>query len=219
MKRFTETSKWQDPWFRRLSATAKLLSLYIVDTCNSIGLIDLDVESAAFHIGAKVDEKHLLELGERVQRIEGGKLFVPKFISFQYSELSETCPAHKPIIKLVKQHQLTATTNGYQYPNARVLVGIQIPTGKGMDKDKEEEKEKKPSVEEVKLYVAKLGLPESDAVWFWHKCEGNGWTNGGKKIKSWQHTISSWNVAGYMPSQKNGTHLVASDTDEWKKSL
>lgn len=65
-------------------------------------------------------------------------------------------------------------------------------------------KEAKPSLEEVKLCCAKAGLPESDAVWFWNKCEGNGWTNGGKKIKSWPHVIGSWKAAGYMPSQKSG---------------
>lgn len=60
-----------------------------------------------------------------------------------------------------------------------------------------------PSLEEVKLVIAKTGLPESDAIWFWNKCEANGWTNGGRPIKSWQHTIAAWKAAGYMPSQKN----------------
>lgn len=60
----------------------------------------------------------------------------------------------------------------------------------------------KPTVEEVKLYCAKSGIPESDAVWFFNKCEGNGWTNGGKKIKRWGPTLTSWKAAGYLPSQK-----------------
>lgn len=60
----------------------------------------------------------------------------------------------------------------------------------------------KPTLDEVKLCCAKTGLPESDAVWFWNKCEGNGWINGKSPIKSWPHTIASWKAAGYMPSQK-----------------
>jgi hypothetical protein len=64
----------------------------------------------------------------------------------------------------------------------------------------------KPSLEEVKLAVAKSGLPESDAVWFWNKCEGNGWTVNGKPIKSWPHTIAAWKAAGYLPSQKPVTN-------------
>lgn len=62
-----------------------------------------------------------------------------------------------------------------------------------------------PTLEEVKLGCAKTGVPESDAIWFWNKCEGNGWTNGGKPIKSWAHTIASWKAAGYLPSQKGAT--------------
>jgi len=68
-----------------------------------------------------------------------------------------------------------------------------------------------PSLEEVKLCCEKTGLPESDAVWFWNKCEANGWTNNGQKIKSWPHTIAAWKAAGYMPSQKiiNGKPVTA----------
>jgi hypothetical protein len=61
---------------------------------------------------------------------------------------------------------------------------------------------KSPTLDEVKLTCAKAGIPESDAVWFWNKCEGNGWTNGGKKIKSYPHTLAAWKAAGYLPSQK-----------------
>lgn len=62
---------------------------------------------------------------------------------------------------------------------------------------------KKPSLEEVKLCCAKTGLPESDAIWFWNKCEGNGWTNNGKPIKRWPNVIASWKAAGWMASQRN----------------
>jgi hypothetical protein len=63
-------------------------------------------------------------------------------------------------------------------------------------------KPKTPTLEEVKACVLEASLPESDAVWFWNKCESNGWTNGGQKIKSWRHTIAAWKAAGYLPSQK-----------------
>jgi len=61
---------------------------------------------------------------------------------------------------------------------------------------------KKPSIEEVKLFCSKSGIPISDAEWFFHKCEGNGWTNGGRPIKRWGSTLSAWKSAGYLPSQK-----------------
>lgn len=51
-------------------------------------------------------------------------------------------------------------------------------------------------------FTEELGLPESDARWFFHKCQANGWTNGGREIKSWQDTIRSWKHGGYLPSQR-----------------
>jgi hypothetical protein len=67
---------------------------------------------------------------------------------------------------------------------------------------KEPPEAKRGSLDEIKLFCAKSGIPESDAVWFFHKCEGNGWTNGGKPIKRWPSTLIAWKAAGYLPSQK-----------------
>ena len=57
---------------------------------------------------------------------------------------------------------------------------------------------------EAQAYVESIGLPISDGSWFFDKCEGNGWKNGGQPIKDWQATIRAWKRAGYIPSQKNG---------------
>jgi hypothetical protein len=59
-------------------------------------------------------------------------------------------------------------------------------------------------------YGRELGIPDSDSEWFFFKCHGNGWTNGGKPILRWKATIRSWKSAGYLPSQKNGTHVNGS---------
>lgn len=125
MKRFTETTKWRDPWFRKLSPLAKLLWGYLIDNCNSIGIIELDMEAAAFDIGKagnqSVNDSHLQELASRVKVLDNGKLFITKFIKFQYGRLSAECPAHKPILKLAQETGLQQTDIGYDYPNARVF--------------------------------------------------------------------------------------------------
>lgn len=149
MKRFTETTKWADPWYRRLSAGSKLLWGYLTDNCNSIGLIELDFESAEFHIGLEIEEKHLAELGDRIQRLPNGKIFIPKFIGFQYGVLSDSCPAHKPVIKLANLHGIQISDIGYQYPNARVAVGMAIPTGKERKGKEPERNGKEPTLFEV----------------------------------------------------------------------
>ena len=136
VKRFTEALKWSDPWFRRLSAPAKLLWFYAVDHCDNIGLVEIDVNFVSADCGIKVSDKHIAELGERLQIIDGRKFFLPKFIAFQYGKLSVSCPAHKKVIESVAKHQLIEDSLGYHYPSARVTITLQ-------DKDKDKDKDKK----------------------------------------------------------------------------
>lgn len=209
MKRFTETTKWHDPWFRRLSPLAKLLWLYLTDNCDCTGLIDLDMEAATFHIGAKINEKHLAELVSRTQRTIEGKVFISRFIPFQYGALSVDCPAHKPVLKLVTERNLITNGKGYQYPSDRVSLGLPNPTGKGkgIGEGKEEgecegegRRPKPRNKDEVVTFCSSLGLP--DGSYFWNKWVGNGFQNGGKAMRDWQAVIRQWKDAGHCPSQK-----------------
>ena len=61
-------------------------------------------------------------------------------------------------------------------------------------------------LEEVREFAKGEGVSESDADWFFYKCEGNGWTNAGKKIRDWKATFRSWHKARYLPSQKQGVN-------------
>ena len=60
----------------------------------------------------------------------------------------------------------------------------------------------KGSESEVVSFCKSLNLPENDGVWFFARCEGNGWKNNGQPIKDWKATIRAWKAAGYMASQK-----------------
>jgi hypothetical protein len=78
------------------------------------------------------------------------------------------------------------------------------------NKKERRSKGKAESKDDVEKFCESIGLPKSDGEWFWYKCEGTEWENGGNKIKDWKSTIRSWKVAAYMPSQKNGkTHTRA----------
>ena len=63
-----------------------------------------------------------------------------------------------------------------------------------------------PTIEEVKEFCPTVGIPDTDADWFFYKGQGNGWTNGGKPMKDWKATLRSWKAGGYLPSQKNGNN-------------
>lgn len=78
----------------------------------------------------------------------------------------------------------------------------------------------------MKLFFASQELPVSDADWFFHKCEGNGWRNGGKPILDWRATVRSWKAGGYLPSQKNssngngnGSPRKPVEVSDWIKKL
>ena len=60
------------------------------------------------------------------------------------------------------------------------------------------------SLEEVIEFCSGQAICRDDAEWFWWKCEGCDWTNGGKPIKNWQATLRAWQAAKYLPSQKQG---------------
>jgi len=111
-KRFTDSDKWQDVWFRRLSPDMKLAYLYILDRCDMAGTIELDRELAEFQMGCPTDWEGLVKgSGTRLVPLANGRLWVRKFISYQNGNLSPDCNAHKPIIRLVDKYDLPI---GYQ---------------------------------------------------------------------------------------------------------
>lgn len=112
MKRFTETQKWEDPWFRRLKPEMKLLWQWILDRCDNAGVIDPDIELASFQIGYQYPMDTLSEFEGRVHNLPCGKWFIPKFIEFQYGQLSKDCKAHNPIFNSLKKHGIEGYPKG-----------------------------------------------------------------------------------------------------------
>jgi hypothetical protein len=136
MKRFTETEKWRDTWFRKLSAPSKLAYLYILDNCDAAGVWDPDYDLADFTIGVKADWVAVLrEMGERVKTLENGKWYLVRFVGFQYGELVIECRPHAKVMQLLKGHGIP-----YQ-------IGYVIPTRQDKDKDKDKDKDNTPEHE------------------------------------------------------------------------
>ena len=94
MKRFTETLKWNDPWFRKLNPANKLLWQWLCDNCDGAGFINPDWELASFQIGENVSADSLTQLSGRLVSMPDGSFWIPKFIKFQYGKLSKECKTH-----------------------------------------------------------------------------------------------------------------------------
>jgi len=184
MKRFTETEKWRDPWFRKLSAGAKLAFLYIIDNCDNAGVWTADKELADFSIGMEIPWVKVLEaFGERVSVLPSGDWLIVRFVEFQFGKLSKDCKPHLQVMRLIEKHRVS---KGY-------------PKGFRTLEEKEEDKEKdqkgdargKPeSRSEVDAYAAEIGMSKADVdSWFDH-FEANGWKVGGKAaMKDWRAAL------------------------------
>ncbi len=105
VKRFTETGKWDDPWFRALKGTEKLVFLYVIDRCNNAGFWEIDEAGMAFQ--TKLSEAHIQGawkgLGRGLIRV-GDWVWVRRFLRHQKNEnLNPSNKAHVQIIALLRE--------------------------------------------------------------------------------------------------------------------
>lgn len=141
-KRFTESDKWMDPWFRALRAEFKLAWLYLLDNCDNAGVIDIDRKLAEFQIGNALDwDEFETNCSDRIEKLPNGKWWVVRFIEFQYGALSRDCRPHNPIF-------LSLARNGID--PERVSKGFQKVFERAQDKDKEKDKDQDKEKEKEK---------------------------------------------------------------------
>lgn len=114
-KRFTDSEKFRDKWYRNLKPKHKCLWEYLLSECSIAGIIDFDYDSASFHIGEKITEADLKVFADRIVKLSDGKIFIPKFIKFQQNALNEKNPAHKNIIKELKKYGIDETLENIEF--------------------------------------------------------------------------------------------------------
>jgi hypothetical protein len=149
LKRFTETTKWNDQWFMNLSERSKLLWFYLLDHCDNSGVIELNTKLAAFQIGGPIDPQHLTELSSRLKTLPNGKIWIEKFIQFQYGKLGKESRPHLQVLSLIASHGLPLSqndtpNNNTNIPSVKASDSLRIgpKTGTRQDKDKEQDKDK-----------------------------------------------------------------------------
>ncbi len=60
---------------------------------------------------------------------------------------------------------------------------------------------KEPSIEEVKIRCAEIGLADSDAERFWNYHAAKGWVVGNQPMKSWVAALNTWKLNGQKFNQ------------------
>ncbi len=104
MKRFTETDKWRDKWFRRLSPEQKLVFIYILENCDNAGFLELDDELIAFETGIDLStiEGAIKGLSRAFDQV-GDVIWVKNFLRHQKNlPLNPNNKAHSQIIGFIK---------------------------------------------------------------------------------------------------------------------
>lgn len=113
-KRFTDTEKWGDPWFRNLLREYQIFWIYLLDSCDSAGVWKVDFEMAEFCLKATINPKEIQKAFEdRIISFDGGaRWFVPRFISFQYGTLDDNCRPHRSVLNLLKTYKIERYLKG-----------------------------------------------------------------------------------------------------------
>lgn len=184
MKRFTETTKWGNPWYRKLEPRLKLLWQYMLDHCDNAGVIEVDWELASFQIGEEVEESDLESFGERIESIHGSKLWICGFIEFQCGELKESCRPHQAVIKLLHSHKLSERVLNPYPKGIPTLAGRDQEKEKEQDKDTDQEKDAAPAEIDLDLVRRRLNVAfrqPADSRWtpqmmFNLRDHSGGWT-------------------------------------------
>ena len=156
-KRFTDTDKWRQPWFRKLSAEGKTFWQFLTENVDTAGFWEKDYELATFLCNFEVNDQTLPDInGDKERVIDHGKyLQIVGFTDFQYGELTDKCKPHRPIIALVEKYKKKGYRKGFK-------------TLQEKEKDKEKDKKKiypDDFVEFWKLYPKRVGKQNALAQW------------------------------------------------------
>lgn len=207
MKRFTETTKWDDPWFLDLPLELKALWMWLCDRCDNAGIVEPSLRLASFQIGYEYPSNTLSRFGDRLVEIDGGKWFLPKFIPFQYGSLSEDCKAHRPVFQSLQKH----FPKGYPM-GINTLKEKEKETVKEKDQEKEEDRTNRKRYAthaEVASYASSvpMGISPECVDAFFDKMESIGWLDdNGLPLADWRARFrryaTNWANNANSPNRK-----------------
>ena len=180
-KRYFDTDIWKKKWFRSLSPKYKSSWWYIISQCDHAGFFEPDIDIMSIFVGEELDETELMEIfSSRIEYLENGKWFIPKFIKFQYKvshpdELNLGNRVHKSVYERIEKYSyLFRPIDDPSKGHPRVMLGASKKMEGAKDKDKDKDKVLKNSSKENKR---------------------KGWMIGKNKMKDWKAAVRSWEQA------------------------
>lgn len=116
-KRFTDTEKYKDPWFRKLKPELKMLFLFICDDCNHAGIWKENFDSFELFYGKKMTHEDMKGFGDKILRLNEDTYYIKGFIKFQYGILYENNSAHLGVIKQLVAYNIDYLEQIQEKPN------------------------------------------------------------------------------------------------------
>lgn len=106
-KRYTDATKWSDPWFQELPKDYKFLWMYLLDKCDHAGIYRFSRKQLEFDLEISLDIEEMKNVFDgRVIILDWEKWFIYKFVKFQYGQLNPQNSCHKSVIKILKEYGL-----------------------------------------------------------------------------------------------------------------
>jgi hypothetical protein len=103
-KRFSETDKWRDKWFRELCNDHRILWYYLLENCDNAGIFEADWGLISFYINREISEEEALKVLEgKITKVSRDIFIINKFIEFQYGELKVSCAPHLKVLRCLKK--------------------------------------------------------------------------------------------------------------------
>lgn len=115
-KRFTDSKKWRNEWFRTLHIEARLLWIYLCDECELTGVMKMDYGLASFLMGFEVTREIVGSwFKNKIHFIDTEKFLIIQFFEFQYGESKDSWSA-----KIQAKNKLESL--GFSIVNNKVLI-------------------------------------------------------------------------------------------------
>lgn len=205
-KRFTDTDKWKDKWYRKLGSQKRDFWQYLLDHCDNAGFWKKDFEMASFVLGFDVENSGYIQaFNSEKTRINdhGSHLEIVDFISFQFGVLKHECKPHRPIIELLKKYNL----KGYR-------KGINTLEEKEKEKDKEKEKEIKGGVGGGEIEKDFNQLEAFNAIWELYPVRGR--LKRSASLRWWCESVM-WQKTATRIVKALDNYLAHLKANDWKK--
>lgn len=207
-KRFTDTQIWEKEWFMKLKPIHKCLWRYLTERCDQSGVWEPNWQLASIYIGEKVSQLDLQALGDQIEIMGNGKVFIPDFVNFQYGQLSDKSPAHKPVFAAIKKNNLSNRVFN------RVSNTLQE---KEKEKEEDKEMEKEDSIDSSTImkeifsdakFMTDLQLihPGKDLQDAWNQCflHHSQRPRAPTEVWEWRQKLNGW-LINYKNDKKPNT--------------